>query len=90
MFVDNDLAVFAGVPTGGFSNTYEEDEVLYLPDTRRPLVEFQWSIGHTIRPNGDVLEGNPAQPDIYVPVTRQNYGEYHRMLLDEAMAALDR
>ena len=90
MFVDNDLAVFAGVPTGGFSNTYEEDEVLYLPDTRRPLVEFQWSIGHTIRPNGEVLEGNPAQPDIYVPVTRQNYGEYHRMLLDEAMAALDR
>ena len=33
------------------------------------MVQFQWSIGHTIRPNGEVLAGNPAQPDIYIPLT---------------------
>ncbi len=88
MLVDNDLGVFVGVPTGGYSNTWEEDEVLYFPGTTRPVVKFQWSIGHTIRPNGEVLEGNPAQPDTYIPVTRQNFLEYHQILLEEAVAAL--
>ena len=90
MFVDNDLATFVGVPTGGFSNTWEDDEVLYFLGTRRPAVRFPWTIGQTIRPNGEVLEGNPAQADIYIPLTRKNYEEYHRILLDEAIAALDR
>ena len=89
MFVDNDLATFIGMPTGGFSNTWEGREVLNFPDTGRPVVEFQWSIGHTIRPNGEVLEGNPAQPDIYIPLTRHNFSEYHQTLQDEAIAALD-
>ena len=88
MFVDNDLATFVGVPTGGFSNTYEEEEVLHFPGTTRPVVEFVWTIGHTLRPNGEVLEGNPALPDIYIPITRENYGVYQSMLLDEAIAAL--
>ena len=90
MFVDNDLAVFVGVPTGGYSNTWEGDEVLRFPDTGRPVAEFQWSIGHTIRPNGEILEGNPAQPGIYIPLTRDNFQGYHRMLFDAAIAALDR
>ena len=89
MFVDNDLAVFVGVPTGGYSNTWEGDEVLYFPNTRRPVVEFMWSIGHTIRPNGEVLEGNPAQPDIYILLTRDNFQEYHQTLLDTAIDALE-
>ena len=82
MYVDNDLATFIGMPTGGYSNTWEGDEVLVLPETGRPLVRFMWSIGHTIRPNGDVLEGNPAQPDNYIPVTRDNFQGYHQMLLE--------
>ena len=90
MLVDNDLAVFVGMPTGGFSNTWEGDEVLRFPFTRRPVVSFQWSIGHTIRPNGEILEGNPAQPDIYIPLTRQNFQEYHQTLLDTATTALSR
>ena len=85
MYVDNDLATFIGMPTGGYSNTWEGDEVLVLPETGRPLVRFMWSIGHTIRPNGDVLEGNPAQPDNYIPVTRDNFQGYHQMLLDTAL-----
>ena len=89
MFVDNDLATFVGVPTGGYSNTWEWDEVLRFSDTGRPVAEFQWSIGHTIRPNGEVLEGNPAQPDIHFPLTRDNFQGYHQMLLDTAIAALD-
>ena len=89
MFVDNDLASFIGVPTGGYSNTWEWNEVLHFPDTGRPVAEFQWSIGHTIRPNGEVLEGNPAQPDNYIPLTRDNYQGYPRMLLDTVIAAFD-
>ena len=89
MFVDNDLATFIGVPTGGFSNTWEDDKVLHFPGTARPVVRFYWTIGHTIRPNGEVLEGNPAQPDIYIPITRDNLQEYHQLLLDEAIAVLD-
>ena len=89
MFVDNDLAVFAGMPTGGYSNTWEGRETLYFPDTGRPVVDFEWSIGHTIRPNGEVLEGNPAQPDIYIPLTRHNFREYHQTLLATAIDALD-
>ena len=89
MLVDNDLAVFVGMPTGGYSNTWEVEEVLRFPDTGRPVVEFQWSGGHTIRPNGEVLEGNPAQPDIYIPMTRHNFQGYYQMLLDTAIAALD-
>ena len=88
MFVDNNLAVFLGVPTGGYSNTWEGEEVLRYPDSGLPLVEFQWSIGHTIRPNGEVLEGYPAQPDQLIPVTQDNFQEYHQMLLDAAIAAL--
>ena len=89
MFVDNDLAVFLGVPTGGYSNTWEVGEFLYFPDTRRPVARFQWSIGHTIRPNGEVLEGNPAQPDFYIPLTRDNFTEYHQVLLDNAIDAFN-
>ena len=89
MFVDNDLATFIGMPTGGFSNTYEEGEVLRFPHTGQPVVEFEWSIGHTIRPNGEVLEGNPAQPDVYIPLTSDNFQDYHKTLLNAAIAALD-
>ena len=89
MFVDNDLATFIGVPTGGFSNTWEGSETLYFPGTGQRVARFMWSIGHTLRPNGEVLEGNPAQPDRYIPITRDNFREYHKMLLDNAIATFD-
>ena len=89
MLVDNDLVTFVGMPTGGFSNTWEGGEVLRFPFTGRPVVRFQWTVGHTIRPNGEVLEGNPAQPDIYIPLTRDNFQGYHQMLLDKAIATFD-
>ena len=90
MLVDNDLAYFIGIPTGGFSNTWEGYEVLQFNDTGQPLVRFMWSIGHTLRPNGEILEGNPPQPDMYFPITRENFRDYHKMLIDTAINELGR
>jgi hypothetical protein len=48
-----------------------------------------WSIGHTIRPNGEVLEGNPAEVDEYIPLTRDNYSNYRALLLEKALEYLN-
>lgn len=88
MFADNDLATVIGMPTGGYSNTWEHDEVLYFPGTDRPVAEFMWNIGHTLRPNTEVLEGNPVVPDVYIPLTRANFRTYDQELLERAMDAL--
>ncbi|WAS90758.1 hypothetical protein [Nannocystis punicea] len=87
--VDNELGHTIGMPTGGFSNTWEWSEVLKMPGTDRPLVEFMWSIGHTIRPNGEILEGNPAEVAERLPPTAANYSQYHALLLERAYAHLD-
>ena len=89
MIQDNDLGYTIGAPTGGYRNTWEWTEVVTMPDTDRPLVEFMWSIGQTIRPNGEVLEGNPADVDERVPVTAENRASYHALLLERAYAHLD-
>jgi len=85
---DNDLGYFIGMPSGGYSNTWEWEEVLTLPGIDQPVVRFMWNIGHTIRPNGEVLEGNPAQPDELVLLTRANALDYYPMLLARADAYL--
>ena len=86
--IDNALAHTIGMSTGGYSNTWEWEEVLTLPGTSRPLAQFMWSIGHTIRPNGEVLEGNPAEVVQYVPVTGENYSHYRSTLVKLALARL--
>ena len=88
MFADNGLAFTIGMPTGGYSNTWEAEEVVNFPGTDRPVVQFMWNIGHTIRPNGEILEGNAVNPEVYVPLTRQNFRTYHRDLLDAALRRL--
>ncbi len=88
MFADNDLAVVIGMPTGGYSNTWEHEEVLYFPGTDRPVAEFMWNIGHTLRPNTEILEGNPVLPDVPLPLTRDNFRTYDRELLELAVDAL--
>lgn len=81
MFIDNRIGPSMGLPAGGFSNTWEGyDEVLGF--------DFPFSIGHTIRPNGEVLEGNPAVPDIRVPMTKENFKTYFKDLVDSAIAYL--
>ncbi len=86
--VDNNLAYTIGMPAGGYSNTWEWEETLVFPVSRKPVVEFMWSIGHTIRPNGEILEGNPAQMDEYIPITRDNYLSYYEVLLTSALKHL--
>ena len=88
MFADNDLAPVVGMPAGGYSNTWEHEEVLTFPGTDRPVAEFMWNIGHTLRPNTEILEGNPAVPDVYLPLTRANFETYDQELLELAIGAI--
>lgn len=90
MFADNDLAFTIGMPTGGYSNTWEAEEVIEFPGTDRPVVRFMWNVGHTFRPNGDILEGNAVNPEVYVPLTRENFRTYHRDLLEAALRRITR
>ena len=82
--VDNNLCHTIGMSTAGYSNTWEWKEIVRFPISRKRVVEFMWSIGQTIRPNGEVLEGNPAVVDDYVPVRRDNYAEYYDLVLQKA------
>ena len=84
MIIDNDLGYTLGMPDGGYSNTWEWEETVVFPTTKQPVVEFMWSIGHTIRPNGQIAEGNPPMVDEYIPVTRDNYFTYKSELLKKA------
>ncbi|TVQ26620.1 MAG: hypothetical protein EA382_05045 [Spirochaetaceae bacterium] len=88
MIADNGLAHIVGMPAGGYSNTWEWEETLHFPICRLPTVKLMYSMGHTIRPNGQLLEGNPADADEFVPLTRDNYVGYHELLLERAMRHL--
>ncbi len=83
IIVDNDLGYTMGMPAGGYSNTWEWDEILVFPMSKKPVVRYMWSIGHTIRPNGEILEGNPAKVKEYIPLTRENYVDYYKILLEK-------
>ena len=85
IIVDNGLAHTMGMPVGGYSNTWEWEEVLTFPISKKPIVQYMWSIGHTIRPNGEILEGNPAQVDEYIPLTKDNYESYYASLVTKAL-----
>ncbi|WP_411029788.1 hypothetical protein [Spongiimicrobium sp. 3-5] len=89
MINDNDMGYSIGMPSGGYSNTWEWEEELQFPISKKPVAQFMWNIGHTIRPNGQILEGNPAQVDEYVPVTKENYLDYKNILLQKALTLLD-
>lgn len=84
MIIDNELGYSIGMADGGYSNTWEWEEDLVFPISREPVVSFMWSIGHTIRPNGQIAEGNPPMVEEYVPVSRENYFEYKSLLLERA------
>jgi hypothetical protein len=87
MVIDNDLGHSLGMATGGFSNTWEWREPVASPVTHAPLLGFMWTIGHTFRPNGQILEGNPARPKELVVMTAANYLGYFD---DLVLRALDR
>lgn len=86
--VDNDLGHVMGMPAGGFSNTWQTTEVLRFPTTGAPIVNYQWSMGHSIRPNKEILQYNPAEVHEYIPQTRDNYFDYHARLLELTLQRL--
>jgi hypothetical protein len=90
MIVDNDLAYTLGMPDGGYSNTWEWTETLVIPNTDKKIASFMWSIGHTLRPNGQIAEGNPPLVDEYIPLSRDNYLNYKKTLLEKARNYLRR
>ncbi len=79
--VDNGLGPVVGMPPGGYSNTWEWEEVLTFPGTDQPVVGFMWNIGHTSRPNGEIAEGNPADVDEWMPLTPENVATYYEDML---------
>lgn len=89
MVKDNALGVLIGMPAGGYSNTWEWTETLTLPGTDKPLASFMWSIGHTLTPHGEIMEGNPSPPDIPLLLTRENSTRYHGDLIQAAFDWLD-
>lgn len=86
--VDNDLGPVVGMPPGGYSNTWEWEETLTFPGRDEPLFHFMWNIGHTITPDGEIAEGNPAELDEFIPLTRDNVETYHELLFEAALRQL--
>jgi|TARA_B110000196_G_scaffold320225_1_gene341244 hypothetical protein len=86
---DNSIGHIIGMTAGGYSNTWEWEETIGFPGTDQPVIQFMWDIGHTIRPNGDILEGNPALPDELFILTRQNFDTYYKELLQKALEYLN-
>jgi len=87
--IDNDLGPVVGMPPGGYSNTWEWEEVLYFPGTDQPVVAFMWDVGHTITPAGEIAEGNPAEIDVWVPLSAENVQTYYASLLEAALRSLE-
>ncbi|MFC1729341.1 hypothetical protein ACFL6I_03300 [candidate division KSB1 bacterium] len=82
--VENNLCHVIGMPAGGYSNTWEWEEYLVFPTSKKPVVTFMWNIGHTISPKGYILEGNPTQVHDYISLTRDNYIDYYKIMIDRA------
>ncbi len=89
IIVDNGLGPVVGMPPGGYSNTWEWEEVLSFPGTDQPVVAFMWNIGHTIRPNGEIAEGNPVAVDEWIPLTSTNVQTYYSEMLERVLALLE-
>lgn len=86
--VDNDLGHTIGMPTGGYSNTWEWTETLVFPISKKPVVGFMYNIGHTTMPNGQILEGEAAAVHEPLLQTRDNFSDYYPRLVARALAHL--
>lgn len=87
---DNKMCHHIGMPLGGFSKTWTHEEVLTFPRTGQKIASFAWSCGNTIRPIGEVLESNPAMPDTYFPITRNNHLTHHAEMVAMALDYFNR
>lgn len=89
MVVDNNLGYAVGMPAGGCSNTWEWVEELRFPISGKPVATYMWTVGHTIRPNGEIMEGNSSPVDLYLPLTADNYPDYYNQLFELAYDYID-
>jgi len=85
---DNELGHIMGMSTGGYSNTWNPETILRFPTTGRPIVAYGWTIGYGLRPNGEILQYNPAEVDEYIPVTRENHLRYFNVLLERTLVRI--
>ena len=76
-----------GTTSGGYSNTWEIEGMMTMGGQEFPL---EWNAGHTIRPNGEILEGNPPRARHWFPLTPDNCGHYFHGLIDLAEDLLAR
>lgn len=86
---ENDLCPTIGMQTGGYSNTWEWHEDVVFESSGRPVVEFMWNIGHTISPDGRIVEGDPPPVDESIPLTHDNFQQYDAILLRRALEILN-
>ncbi len=85
MMIDNEIPIASfGMPCGGYSNTWEYEPYLNFPEGSDNWFEYHWNIGHTIRPNGEVLEANPALPEYPYDLTSGNFSTYYNDLIKAA------
>lgn len=89
MLADNDIAHTIGMSPGGFSKTWQFNQVYYLGKDKKPVVQITHTLGQTIRPNGECIEGNPPFVKEYIAETRDNYIGRYDMLLERAFVYLD-
>lgn len=89
MLKDNGMAHLIGMTPGGFSNSWTYGEVLRFPGTEQPVVRFEYTIGNALRPNGQVLESNPALPHEWVTFSASDYRAFHTRLVERAEAHLE-
>ncbi len=85
---DNGLCGTIGMNTGGYSNTWEWTESVSFPGSDKPVISFMWNIGHTISPNGRIVEGDPSEIGEFIPLTQDNVAEYDDILLGRALVIL--
>ncbi|MEO1245260.1 MAG: hypothetical protein AAFX56_06190 [Pseudomonadota bacterium] len=85
---DNALCPTIGMETGGYSNTWEWYEEVVFPTTGKPAIGFMWNIGHTISPNGRIVEGDPLPIGEPIPLTHENFSKYDSILLKRALEIL--
>jgi hypothetical protein len=60
--------------------------VLELSVSGKPVAKYAWTTGHSIRPNGQILEGNSVVPRVLLPLTRDNSPTYYQTLMEMTLA----
>ena len=89
LVIDGGLGWSIGTPTGGRGTDWRWSETLELPGTDKKIAAFMWSIARIVRPNGELLDGNPPTPHDPIAVTAESWAGWYTSVLERALAYLD-